>query len=123
MKHCEVVLIRLGLTKAEVGNKKNLVRGGCMLLHESDEMKYRLEVLTEVEAIIQAGIKHNQKGHEINKYLGQTRQTGYCVLCGRHIATDSKRRICLDCSEELEEWNKGVYTELFCNNCGKPYSL
>ncbi|MBF8266440.1 MAG: hypothetical protein HW384_2304 [Dehalococcoidia bacterium] len=28
----------------------------------------------------------------------------------------------MDCREELEEWGQGVYTELYCSNCGTPYS-
>lgn len=93
-----------------------------MLLHERDERKVQIEVLNEAQAIIQEAIKHYKTGHEVNKYIGLPRQTGYCVLCGKHISTDSKRRICLDCIEELDEWGKEVYTELFCHCCGKPYS-
>lgn len=93
-----------------------------MSLYESDERKYQIEALVEAEAIIQTVMKHHEMRLEFNRCLRQTRQGGYCVLCGRHFAPDTKRRICLDCKEHLEERHKEVYTELFCYDCGKPYS-
>lgn len=93
-----------------------------MVAIESDDRKPQKEALREAEAIIRSALNHGQKGHEGNSCPGQTRQSRYCVVCGRRIDPYKEKRVCMDCREELEEWGQGVYTELYCNNCGTPYS-
>ena len=93
-----------------------------MLFHDGNEGKYQTDVLAAAETTIQTAMKHREMRPEFNQCLGQTRRGGYCVLCGRHFVPVTKKRICLHCKEELEEWHREVYTELFCYDCGKPYS-
>ncbi|MBI4595005.1 MAG: hypothetical protein HY730_01335 [Candidatus Tectomicrobia bacterium] len=92
-----------------------------MLLHEKNDSEFQREALREAEAIIRSAIKHDQMGHEVKGCLPKALQTGYCVLCRREIAFDLEKRLCLDCREELEEWQKPIYTEYYCHCCGKPY--
>lgn len=104
-----------------VEGQENTYKGKNVLFQGSRDKKSQTQVMTEAEGVIQAAIKHNQWGHEINNHPCQTQQSGYCVLCGRYISSTVGRRICLDCREEIEEWNNEVYAELYCYNCGKPY--